>query len=190
MVDNKVNFYEEIKIIKSFSGDVKDLRKFLASVFIARSNLELPDEPEYEVQGQAEKRFIQAISAKLDAETFRKISLSNPRNMAEFKKSLYEIFHIIKDKAKVFCKLTSIEQWKNESIVDYIDRIESMKQNYEIACEYSDDSPIEKDLLMSQLDKQIQKSCINGMSSNIRIYCKSRNFNSFKELKDFTGNEN
>ena len=173
MVDNKISFYEEIKIINPFSGDIRELERFLASCFNAKSNLGLPEEPEDEEQERAVKRFMKSISSKLDVDTFRRISLSNPTNMSDFKRCLYEIYHIIKDAAQIYRELTTAKQQEDETIVNYFDRIEDLKQSYEIACEYNDVSIEEKGVMLSQLDRQMQKSCIDGLRSNIRAYCKS-----------------
>ena len=185
MADNKVTFYEEIKVIKPFSGNTKELGKFLACCFNAKRNLELPDIAEDDEQEMAEERFIQMISSKLDDDTFRKVSINDPKNMSDFKRCLYEIFNIIRDAAQIYREITTVKQREFEPVADYLDRIESLKQSYEIACEYIEVSQKEKEWMVSQLDKQIRKSCIEGLRSNLRVYCKSRTFNTFKELKNF-----
>ena len=185
MVDNKVKFYEEIKFIKPFSGDIDELHQFLACCINAKNSLGFPEKPENEDQEKAEERFIKAITAKLDVDTFEKINFANPKNIAEFRQNLYEIFHIIKDPAQIYCEITSVEQMEFETVVDYFDKIETLIQSYKIACEFDENSFNKTEFMVKQLNKQIIKSSIHGLRSNIRIYCKCRTFNSFNELKEF-----
>lgn len=185
MVDNKIAFYEEIKVIKPFGGRAKELSKFLTCCYNAKYNLGMPENARSLEEERDEQRFIKVISSKLDDDTFRKLSMANPKNMGEFKKCLYENFHIIRDTAQVYREITSVMQNGQETVANYIDRIEELRKSYEISCEYNDATLEEKSLMLRQLDKQMCASCIDGLISDIRVYCKSKTFKSFKELKEF-----
>lgn len=178
-------FAETLKTVPEFNGKITDIDKFIKSAVGARATLRLEDAPNGAEEIAREAQFLRTIIAKLDGNTFTSINNADPRTFAEFKKSFYENFKLIRNPSQVYGQITTVAQGTDETLASYFKRLETLRELYKIACEYQRPIADEQVFKVDNIDRVLLSSAIQGLGRNMKFLCRSKTHNSFRELKEF-----
>lgn len=159
-----------LKLVPNFSGNSRDLHKFITACELIYSGL----------REQDRTQFLQLIKLKLDGKAYNLVKYKTLNTWDEFKKLIEREFTETRSIGHLQMELTCIRQGRNEDVKSFSTRLETLLHDLNEACINSQDVGA-ADTIKSLNSNIALKSFQEGLDPTIKLIVKACRFDKLSD---------